>query len=119
MRLKRLGLFITLVALGNLWVCVAVGTSKGGHRISGQEPGPVGRHRVRFVYDGDTVLLDGGDQVRYLGINAPEIDHRGGKSEFMAEAARTLNHALVNGAFVRLEYDEKRRDRHGRVAAAR
>ena len=35
---------------------------------------------VRFVYDGDTILLDGGDSVRYIGIDTPEIDHKGRKS---------------------------------------
>jgi len=45
-------------------------------------------HRVVFVYDGDTVLLKNGAKVRYLGINTPEIDYEGGKSEFMAHKAK-------------------------------
>jgi endonuclease YncB( thermonuclease family) len=74
-------------------------------------------YKVKFVYDGDTILLDGRDKVRYLGINAPEIDHEGGKAEFMAQAARDFNLKLVNGAQVRLEYDREKRDRHGRLLA--
>ena len=76
---------------------------------------PASYHNVKFVYDGDTILLKGGEKVRYLGIDAPEIDHEGGKSEFMAHAARDLNLRLVNGAQVRLEYDQEKRDRYGRL----
>lgn len=74
-------------------------------------------YKVRFVYDGDTILLDGRDKVRYLGINAPEIDHEGGKTEFMAHAARDFNLKLVNKNRVRLEYDVEKRDRYGRLLA--
>jgi micrococcal nuclease len=72
---------------------------------------------VRFVYDGDTILLDGGDSVRYIGIDTPEIDHKGRKSEFMAQAARDFNIELVKGARVKIEYDQERKDRYGRRLA--
>ncbi|MBW2204759.1 MAG: hypothetical protein JRF52_11875, partial [Deltaproteobacteria bacterium] len=62
-------------------------------------------HRVVSVYDGDTVLLKNGAKVRYLGINTPEIDHEGNKSEFMAHTAKDFNQKLANGALVRLEFD--------------
>ena len=78
---------------------------------------PEAFHKVRFVYDGDTILVDGKGKVRYLGINAPEIDHKGGKDEFMAQAARSFNTKLVNGARVRLEHDKAEKDRHGRFLA--
>ena len=31
---------------------------------------------VRRVYDGDTIELENGMHVRYIGINAPEIAHQ-------------------------------------------
>jgi endonuclease YncB( thermonuclease family) len=74
-------------------------------------------HRVVFVYDGDTVLLENRVRVRFLGINAPEIDHEGGKSEFMAHAAKAPTQKLVNGAKIRLEYDLEMEDRYKRVLA--
>ena len=74
-------------------------------------------HKVQFVYDGDTVLLDNKKRVRYLGINAPEINHEGGKSEFMAHAAQNLNRKLVDKTWIRLEYDQERKDRYGRLLA--
>ena len=78
---------------------------------------PVAYRSVRYVYDGDTILLDGGDSVRYIGIDTPEIDHKGRKSEFMAQAARDFNIKLVKGARVKIEYDQERKDRYGRRLA--
>jgi len=72
---------------------------------------------VCFVYDGDTILLGGGDSVRYIGIDTPEIDHKGRKSEFMAQVAREFNIKLVKGARVKIEYDRERKDQYGRRLA--
>jgi micrococcal nuclease len=72
---------------------------------------------VKKVYDGDTVVLSTGEQVRYLGVDAPEMDHQGGMSEFMADEAKKMNAALVQGKPIRLEFDEERRDHHGRLLA--
>lgn len=72
---------------------------------------------VRFVYDGDTILLGGGDSLRYIGIDAPEIDRKGGKSGFMAQAAMDFNIKLVKGARVKIEYDRERKDQYGRRLA--
>jgi len=30
---------------------------------------PMPYHKVKYVYDGDTILLESGEKVRYLGIN--------------------------------------------------
>ncbi|MGE5842952.1 MAG: thermonuclease family protein, partial [Deltaproteobacteria bacterium] len=55
--------------------------------------------------------------MRYLGVDSPEIDHQGGKSDFLALEARDLNARLVQGKSVRLESDAERKDRHGRLLA--
>jgi micrococcal nuclease len=85
--------------------------------LIGPAMNPVQYHAVKWVYDGDTILLQNGEKVRYLGINAPEIDHEGGKSEFMASSARDLNAGLVLGARIRLDYDQEKRDHYGRLLA--
>ena len=72
---------------------------------------------IRYVYDGDTAVLTTGEEVRYLGIDAPEIGHGGEKSDFMALESRNYNLHLVRNASVRLEFDEERKDRHGRLLA--
>lgn len=75
------------------------------------------KSHVRQVYDGDTLLLSTGEHVRYIGVDAPEIDHQGGKSDFLAHEARQLNAKLVQGKPVRLELDLERNDRHNRLLA--
>jgi micrococcal nuclease len=72
---------------------------------------------VKQVYDGDTVALSSGEQVRYIGVDAPEIDHQGGKSDFLAHEARQINAKLVQGKPIRMEFDQERNDRHGRLLA--
>lgn len=69
---------------------------------------------VRTVFDGDTIQLQTGEKVRYLGIDTPEM---GEPPEFMAEEARQMNRRLVAGKRVRLEFDKEREDRHGRKLA--
>jgi micrococcal nuclease len=72
---------------------------------------------IRTAYDGDTVILNSGEQVRYLGIDAPEMGRKGAKSDFMALESRNYNLQLVRDVRVRLEFDEERKDRHGRILA--
>jgi len=73
--------------------------------------------KVVFVYDGDTVLLQDGRCIRYLGINTPEIDHKGNGTEPMAREAFNFNKKRVDGVSVRLEYDQEATDPHGRDLA--
>ena len=72
---------------------------------------------VKQVYDGDTLSLSTGEQVRYIGVDTPEIDHQGDKSDFLAHEARSFNAKLVQGKPVRLEFDQERNDQHGRLLA--
>ncbi len=37
------------------------------------------RDHVEIVYDGDTILLETGKKVRYLGIDAPEVGYEGNR----------------------------------------
>ena len=74
-------------------------------------------HTVRWVNDGDTIVLDSGKRVRYIGINAPEIDHEDQKAQPYGYQAKSYNKKLVGSQKVRLEYDTDRRDRYGRELA--
>ncbi len=67
--------------------------------------------RVKRVYDGDTVLLEDGRTVRYLGVNAPEY-----QEPFYLKAKR-LNESLVMRREVRLEFDRERGDGRDRLLA--
>jgi micrococcal nuclease len=74
-------------------------------------------HTVRWVNDGDTIVLDTGQRVRYIGINSPEIAHEDQKAQPYGYQAKSYNKNLIGSQKVRLEYDTDRRDRYGRVLA--
>lgn len=63
------------------------------------------------VIDGDTVELNDGRRVRYLGIDTPEMN---GKDCFAADS-KTANERLVLGKTVQLERDMTETDRFGRL----
>ena len=74
---------------------------------------------VKWVDDGDTILLADNRRIRYIGIDAPEIAHPkyGKKSEPFGRAALKHNMQLVKGKKVRLVFDAEKRDRYGRLLA--
>lgn len=80
-------------------------------------PLPSGSHRVKAVFDGDTIQVETGEKVRYLGIDAPEMDPEGGRHEFMAREASDCNRDILKNGGVRLEYDKEKRDPYGRLLA--
>jgi len=75
------------------------------------------RHTVRWVNDGDTIVLTTGKRVRYIGLNTPEIDHADQKAQPHGYQARSFNKDLVLSKRIRLEYDVERFDRYGRLLA--
>jgi len=74
---------------------------------------------VQWISDGDTIVLEGGERVRYNGVNAPEIAHEdhGKRAEPHGNTAKRFNIKLVKAKKVRLEFDIERRDRYGRLLA--
>ncbi|MGD8893335.1 MAG: thermonuclease family protein [Desulfobacterales bacterium] len=72
---------------------------------------------VKWVNDGDTIVLADGRHVRYIGINSPEIDHEKNKAEFFGYEAKKYNKTLVLSKMVRLEFDKETHDRYGRTLA--
>jgi len=72
---------------------------------------------VKWVNDGDTIVLSDGRHVRYIGINAPEIAHDNHKSEAFGYAAKKYNQSLLRSKKVRLEFDKEKYDRYGRLLA--
>ncbi|MGR9088165.1 MAG: thermonuclease family protein [Gammaproteobacteria bacterium] len=76
-----------------------------------------GYHRVKTIYDGDTLVLDDGRKIRLLGINTPEVRHRDRRAEAGGEEARRWLTNALQGAKIRLETDVERRDHYGRILA--
>lgn len=70
---------------------------------------------VEKVIDGDTIRLEGGLVVRYIGIDTPEaVDPRKPVQCFAKEASEK-NRELVEGKLVSLEKDISETDRYGRL----
>jgi micrococcal nuclease len=65
--------------------------------------------KVTRVIDGDTIIIEGGYHVRYIGIDAPE------SGEFYYLEAKQINEGLVAGKNVRLERDISDKDSYGRL----
>lgn len=73
--------------------------------------------RCERIVDGDTIVLRGGERVRYIGIDAPETKHPDMPVEPFGARAAERNRQLVAGKRVRLEHDTERTDRYGRSLA--
>ncbi len=65
---------------------------------------------VKKVIDGDSIVLESGQEVRYIGINAPELPNG-----CFAQEATNKNKELVEGKQVRLEKDVSETDIYGRL----
>ncbi len=89
-------------------VLLACGGDTGAH--CGPETG-----RVAEVIDGDTVLLESGERIRYLLADAPEST--GGTRDCFGAEAHAFNRGLVEGRRVSLTYGEACTDRFGRLLA--
>ncbi len=67
--------------------------------------------KVKRVVDGDTVVLENGSIVRYVGITSPETN------ELFEKESTEENRKLVEGKTVNLEYDNYKGDKFGRILA--
>ena len=91
------------------------GSQGGGATPAGKET----TGEVVEVTDGDTIevsLPEGVEDVRYIGVDTPEVDPNIGVECFGKQASE-LNRELVEGEQVRLVFDAERRDRYDRLLA--
>lgn len=72
---------------------------------------------VREVNDGDTIVLQDGRTIRYLGVNAPEEASDMNPAQPFAKEATQYNRNMVLGKTVRLEMDTETKDPFGRTLA--
>ncbi len=73
---------------------------------------------VERVVDGDTIVVDGGERVRLIGIDTPEsVDPRRPVECFGLEASAFMEDLLPPGTDVRLVFDVEREDRYERTLA--
>ncbi len=105
----RAAIAIMVFALGGITAC-----SKDGP-LESMQPGE--RGRVVRVIDGDALVLDTGQSVRLVGIEAPVLRPRYGDPDPYAETSARLLEDLVMGREVKLFYPGLTRDRYDRALA--
>ena len=72
--------------------------------------------KVARVIDGDTIVLESGERVRYIGIDTPEMTGSKRKiAECFGEEATEKNRELVAGKEIRLEKDTSEIDKYQRL----
>ncbi|OGF99560.1 hypothetical protein A2Y99_04300 [Candidatus Gottesmanbacteria bacterium RBG_13_37_7] len=81
-----------------------------GEKID-SEPGA----KVIKVIDGDTIEVEGGIVVRYIGIDTPETVHPQKEIQCFGTEASSVNRELVLDKTVRLEKDISETDKYGRL----
>ena len=72
-------------------------------------------YKVARVIDGDTIELENGERVRYIGMDTPETVHPSKPVQCFGKAASAENSKLVSGKTVRLEKDVSDTDKYGRL----
>lgn len=72
-------------------------------------------HYVNRVIDGDTIEIETGEIVRYIGIDTPETVHPTKTVQCFGKEASDYNKQLVYNKMVILEKDVSDKDRYGRL----
>lgn len=73
------------------------------------------RIKVTKVIDGDTIELENGERLRYIGIDTPEKNDPRKPIQCFAEAASKKNKELVEGKMIKFYKDVNTRDKYGRL----
>lgn len=95
-------------------------TSASPALLSTPTPSPFPSHggifvKVVNVVDGDTIKIETGETVRYIGIDTPETVHPNKPVQCYGKEASDKNTALVEGKVVELEKDISEKDKYGRL----
>ncbi len=113
--------FLNLLPQGVATEHLSQGIGTAGTQIQAVLPQPSAtpslreQARIVRVVDGDTVELEGGKILRYIGIDTPETKHPGKQVECYGQEAYKKNVSLVGGRMVELEKDLSEVDRYGRL----
>ncbi|PJE63755.1 hypothetical protein COU89_01525 [Candidatus Roizmanbacteria bacterium CG10_big_fil_rev_8_21_14_0_10_45_7] len=72
--------------------------------------------RATRIIDGDTIVIEGKQHVRYIGVDTPEITHNTkGISECYGEEATAYNKKLIQNKELIVSKDASWKDRYGRL----
>jgi micrococcal nuclease len=106
---------IVMHRISGLFACILFASCGTPSSFPDMEPGEHGR--VVRVIDGDALVLNTGQSVRLIGIEAPALRPRGREPDsYAVEASRALED-MVMGREVQLFYPGLTRDRYNRALA--
>jgi len=74
-------------------------------------------HEVITVYDGDTIQIDDGRNIRLIGVDAPEVDSPYTRGEPFGEESKEHLRKLLAGKKVHVRVGPESTDRYGRTLA--
>lgn len=108
--------FIGIIILGAIWIGPKIQTKipeiKSAVTETIQKSEDV---YINRVVDGDTVEMEGGIKIRYIGVNTPETKDPRRGVECFGEEAFQFNKNLIEGKKVTLEKDISDKDKYGRL----
>lgn len=70
---------------------------------------------VQKVIDGDTIKIDSGENVRFIGVDTPETVHPKKSVQCFGKEASNKTKALLEGKDIYMEKDISETDRYGRL----
>ncbi|MCR4324926.1 MAG: thermonuclease family protein [Candidatus Curtissbacteria bacterium] len=73
------------------------------------------KYKVTKVVDGDTIQVEGGKTIRYIGIDTPETSDPSKPVECYSKEATQKNRELVEGKEIRVEKDVSETDQYQRL----
>ena len=97
------------------WQTPSVIAEKTAAPTTGSENENLQQEKVTRVIDGDTIELETGQKVRYIGINTPETVDPRKPAECFGREASEKNKELVEGKIVELEKDISETDKYQRL----
>jgi len=106
--------FFVFAAVSTLYPQYAIADICSPSRLSPPEVAT-----VKWVYDGDTVLLNDKRKIRLIGIDTPEVKHHKQKQQaYAAKAKEALRELLKKSNYkINLRYGVERKDRYSRTLA--
>jgi len=106
---KYFAFFITLIAISAIIPAQVLAVEKTESKLCAGKESCIAK--VERVIDGDTIELDMGEKVRFIGIDAPEMN----PAECFGEEASNKNKGLLEGKEIKLEKDISDTDKYGRL----
>jgi len=114
--LRKGAFFVSVIFTISIFLSIAPANAEN---CISQKLSPPERVSVKWVYDGDSLLLTDKRKIRIIGIDTPETKHHKQKAQAYGAKAREVLRVLLknNNYQVVLRYGKERKDKYGRTLA--